>query len=446
MAKTHREEYHDARDAIETAAEEGEIATADAEAVREFLDAKDPNVLTVTDDDDTTKSNATLAQYAYHLRHITTRFDTPLTEAIADGLNQYFSELIEGTHSAAPTDGYASGTVRQKQGIVRKFYRYHDGLGVDPEAIAMLPAQETHVDDRDLYTEAEIEALRDACENPRDRCLLELLIYTGQRIGALLTLRVKDVDPDEDVFWLNGDADGLKGADQRGEKRPLLGAKAAVRSWLQYHPTGDPDDYLLTCLPGKGTASGTPGDRLHYTSAKQRLDKLGEAADIEDKPVTAHMFRHYFVTVAKRDYDLDNDTIKYLLGHAADSSVMETTYAHLTADDFIERAREGAGEIEIQMASPLTPPECHICDEPLEDHWKACPACGERYAPEDRDAGANESDKAAVRHVFQVLLGEKGTDAERRKILRESVSGLGMDDLVADVLGDADLDTDTDAE
>lgn len=42
------------------------------------------------------------------------------------------------------------------------------------------------------------------------------------------TLRTKDVDTDEGVFWINEEADGIKGAETNSIKRPLLGAKRAV--------------------------------------------------------------------------------------------------------------------------------------------------------------------------------------------------------------------------
>jgi len=78
-----------------------------------------------------------------------------------------------------------------------------------------------------MYTEDEVQALREAVDNARDRCMLELFLNTGQRIRAIQTLRVKDVDPEDGTtgsYYLNTDAEGLKGAAQNGSKRPLLGA------------------------------------------------------------------------------------------------------------------------------------------------------------------------------------------------------------------------------
>jgi len=50
------------------------------------------------------------------------------------------------------------------------------------------------------------------------------------------------------------------------------------------------------------------------------------------------------VTVAKRDYRLDNDTIKHLVYQQPDSKVIETTYSHLSDDDFVYMEEEAVAE------------------------------------------------------------------------------------------------------
>lgn len=65
--------------------------------------------------------------------------------------------------------------------------------------------------------------------------------------------------------------------------------------------------------------------------------------------------RHNFVMSAKRDYDMPDGTIKYLIGHRPDSTLMETTYAHLSGDDHVARAAEAWGIREPEDESPHTP-------------------------------------------------------------------------------------------
>jgi integrase len=327
-----------------------------------------------------TKEYGTLAAYAQSLKRFAQFAKTPLTEMSDDDVvNKLFEKLETGSHPDVKDNGYSRGTLTQWQSAITKFYEYHSGLGIDHESIVVKGQGDSTVDERDMYTREDIDKIRDAVTNTRDRCILELLLNTGQRIRAIQTLRIKDVDTEDAVYYLNTNADGLKGADKNGKKRPLLGAKRAVYDWLKDHPTGEPDDYLITCLP---TANrGTPGEMLSQSNIRRRLKNIAEEADI-DKPPNPHNFRHYFVTACKRDYDMDEATIKHLIGHGPDSTIMESTYQHLSDDDHIEAAEVAAGLRDEEEQSPLTPDVCPTCGEQLPASAKACPGCGETFAPD----------------------------------------------------------------
>ena len=372
--------YQLARDRIK----EADVPPEDREYIFEFLDSINPDITTTQFTNERgeheTKEYGTLAAYAQSLKRFAQLAETPLVEIEDDTeVNEHFESLETGNHPDVKDDGYSRGTLTQWQSAVTKFYEFHTELGVDHESIVVKSQDDSAVDERDMYTREDIENLRDAVTNTRDRCILELLLNTGQRIRAIQTLRVKDVDTDEGVYYLNTDVDGLKGAEKNGKKRPLLGAKRAVYDWLKDHPTGEPDDYLITCLP---TANrGTPGEMLSQSNIRRRLKDIAEEAGV-DKPPNPHNFRHYFVTACKRDYDMDEATIKHLIGHGPDSMIMESTYQHLSDEDHIEAAEIAAGLRDEEEDSPLTPDVCPTCGETLSPSAKACPACGEVFAPD----------------------------------------------------------------
>jgi len=379
-----RQQHQKELERLSAAEESGTVDRDEADAVREFLKAKDPDNLTVNDPDGETLEPSSLAAYAQALRLVSKRHDDPLTDTTADAVNDLMQSIVDGTHPDVKDDGLSKNTVAQHQSAARKFYQYHTDFDVDPNQIVIFRPKRTPVDDRDMFDTEEVEAMRDVIDNPRDRCLFELLIFTGQRIRVMQTLRVKDVDTDQGVFWINEEADGTKGAERNGKKRPLLGAKRAVYDWLQYHPTGDPDDYLITIRPSANR--GTPGGKLHQSTINRVLKSAAEDAGVADrKNVHAHLFRHYFVTVAKRDYGLDNDTIKHLVGQQPDSKIMETTYSHLSDDDYIQKAEEAVGIREPEDEGTLTPNICPTCSERLDPTAKACPACGTVFAPDAKD-------------------------------------------------------------
>lgn len=426
MAKTD-DPRHRYNLAVERLMAEEEIADSDKEAIREYLNAIDAETHTHVYVNDRgqqeTKSNGALASYTQALKQVGKFSPKPLTEMSTEDMNALFDALSKGTcdHPGAQSTGYGDSTLVQWQAAIATFYRYHDALDVDPNQIARVRVDNTasKVDERDMLTRDEVEALRSACTNPRDRCILELLLYTGQRVRAIQTLRVKDIDLEEGVYYLNTDADGLKGADKTGRRRPLLGAKKYVRDWLNdYHPARhDREAALITCLPSANR--GTPGEPLSQTNIRDRLTKLFEDAGV-DKPANPHNFRHWAVTTMKRKHKMDNDTIRHLIGHGAGSRIMETTYSHLSDDDYIKNAEIAMGiREEDEEGTAHTPEACPTCGEALSRGAKACPGCGAVFTP-DAMAAQDVLNDLSLKSMREAKDDEEADVVERvTQLLRE---------------------------
>ena len=234
--------------------------------------------------------------------------------------------------------------------------------GPDRADIALVSGDETHVDERDMLTPEEIERIRNAADHPRDLAILDLLLYTGQRNTAIRSLRIRDVDP-ETMVSRNTINYTLKG---NGTGEGLIGSCATL-----YRPAGT--DWKSRMLSHQ------------YFGAVPKIithDPMKQKAGI-DKPMSAHKLRHNFVTIAKREHNLDDATIKRLIGHSPDSQVMETTYAHLSDEDYIQNAEVAFGlrDPDEKGEGSLSPEVCS-CGEPLPPEAKACPRCGTVYAPD----------------------------------------------------------------
>jgi len=360
----------------------GDVSEKNAKDIRNLLDALNadyPGKSFHGKEGVETKENKTLANYTDRLRFTATELDGYLLEQTNDDIDELIADLATGEAEVAPPDGYTNGSIGQYQSALKAFYRYHDGHDVNPEEIPVYAPEDTKVDERDMFDEDEIQAMRDAIDSPRERCLFELLAFTGQRIRAIQTLRIKDIDLDKGILYLNTEDGGLKGAEG---KRPLLGAEAYVRRWLDYHPTKEPEDYLIT---PSTTGGGEPGEPLTQDTIRYHLNKIADKADI-DKDVHPHIFRHYFTTIAKRDYNLDDTYIKHLRGDADGSNVMETTYRHLSDDDAVEHATAKFEGREPEQESALTPEKCPTCGELLGSDAKACSNCGTVFTPDAKEA------------------------------------------------------------
>lgn len=211
------------------------------------------------------KQSKTLTNYAGRLRLAVIEVEGDLLDQTTESIDHLMADMAGGDAEVAPADGYSRGSVGQYQSALKAFYRYHEGHEVDPEEIPVFASEDTSVDERDMFTVEEVQVMRDAIDSPRERCLFELLAYTVQRIRSIQTLRSKDIDLEDGVLYLNENVEELKGA--KGE-RPLLGAEAYVRRWMDYHPTKEPEEYLIT---PQATGGGEPGGMLTQDTIRYHL-------------------------------------------------------------------------------------------------------------------------------------------------------------------------------
>lgn len=339
----HRTEYETQRETLKQRVDDREIGEKTAAAIEELCDALDPEVDRVPlPDGENHRAVKTLDMYTRRLRLIAERFDGDLTATRADTLNEEMQRWYDGRHPDVGNDGVTRNTISNYQGPLRVFYRYHD-FGIDPDDIDITAPESSPIDSDDMLADEELQEIRNYIDSSRDHMIFELLLNTGLRNTAARTIRLTNLELEDGAFHLNEEADGLKGAAIRGTKRPLLGAEPSVRQWLSDHPTpGNPDAYLIT--NEQDSPHLDPTSPVSHTHLGTVLRDIKDGADV-DKPLHPHALRHNFVTRAKRDHEMDDATIKYLIGHPANSSVMERTYQHISAETHVEDARESAGGV-----------------------------------------------------------------------------------------------------
>lgn len=392
MARTPRDRLEHQREKVRELADKGEIPTKTREALLKWSYALDSAKASYKyrDGDGDIETYKPRTNEGY-LRNLRICCENGL--ALLDSTANEFNEFIDTMHD---DQGKSKPTLARYQCAAQTFYRYHDDLDVNPDAIHVYKERSPPKhDETDMFNEEEVTALRQACgasEMPtRNRALLELLVFTGQRIKALITLRKGDVklnppgNDNNSYIYLNDDYErehgGLKGALVRGRKRPMFGARKYVRDYIEYHrQDAAPDDWLFIGNPSHWKTD--PDDHWAEPSAEQVLKRIADEAGVQ-KPVNPHNFRHYCATILYRDYDLDKATIRMLFGHVEGSSALEETYSHLFEEDYIKKAEITLGYREEEDRSPFTPDACPTCGEILEDHWRQCPSCQEVFGPTD---------------------------------------------------------------
>lgn len=381
----------------------GQLTEEEAHRIQELCDAFDSERLdrkkhtekkqSFEPDKQKDKSYSTLWGWMYRLSRVGRDLknadftENTLTDANPGDLN----DLMEQGYyngNIPNCSGMSKATIRTYQFALRIFYRYHSDLAIDPDHVAVFSNDgDSTVDPDDMLTKDEIERLKNAASHPRDKMILTLLLYTGMRSNAARTLRIKDIDLKEGTYRFNPNVEhGLKGADDRNGNRPLLLATGAVRQWINnYHPARHRDDfedcYLITAKPNYSKVR--PKEAVGHNCLRYVLSNLKDTVNL-NKPLNPHALRHNFVTICKRDYDMDNDTIKWLIGHTKNSRVMETTYSHLSDMNFRQKAEHKAGLRQEVDRNTLTPKQCS-CGEMVEPTAKACSNCGIVFTPDARN-------------------------------------------------------------
>lgn len=389
MAQTPREVVDSEKRRIREGAEDELYSTDVRDRMLELADALDPDTVRRkyhdADGNVSTTKLGSIQTYGSALRMCASRDDLDLVDATAADIN----DAMDAFHD---DDGKSKATLSNYQSAVKAFYRYHADLGVDPDDIVtFIPDSSPSVDETDMFEQDELDALRRACGETqlamRNRAFLELLIFTGQRLKALLTLRVGDIkfENGNGYILLNTDYDeaygGLKGAAGRGRNRPMFGAQKYVRDWLNIHPRSDDDDaWFFVADPSHPSTS--LDEHWSENAARGLMKRLGKIADVE-KSVQPRNFRHYCATTLYREYDVDTDAIRMLLGHAKDSKTLESTYRHLFDEDYIHKAEEALGyrDTDEDEGTSFVPDACPTCGKLLESDFRHCPICEERFAP-----------------------------------------------------------------
>ena len=174
-----------------------------------------------------------------------------------------------------------------------------------------------------FMNESEIGAFLEAIEShpfrsdvaARNRALIKIILYTGIRVSEAIHLRLKDIEPQEDVYLLKITGKGNKIRVVMIKSKHI---KRDLDEWMQIRRC---EDDLLFCNK-KGTA-------LTQAYISRIVEHILKSAGIRKEKNGAHMLRHTFATLL---YNKSKDLVlvQEALGHASlDTSRI---YTHFDKD------------------------------------------------------------------------------------------------------------------
>jgi site-specific recombinase XerD/ribosomal protein L40E len=248
---------------------------------------------------------------------------------------------------------------------IRIFFRWLKQTEEYPEEVKWIKPRykDKHKLPEEILTEGEIKALTEKADNPRDKAFVLVLYESGCRIGELLTLKIRNIQPVEHGMSLmvNG---------KTGQRRVLIISSASVlASWLNLHPYRDNPDSLVWL----GIGNKNKSESLSYHAVIMVLRKLAKLAGVK-KRVNPHSFRHARAThLANR---LTEAQMKQYFGWTQ-SSDMASIYVHLSGRD-VDNAllqMHGLAKEDNSKERILKVKVCSRCKEdndPISDFCKRC--------------------------------------------------------------------------
>ena len=204
----------------------------------------------------------------------------------------------------------------------------------------------------ELLTIEDVKKLADATNNLRDRAFVLMLYESGARIGELINLTLKDVEPDK--YGTKVALFSKTGA----RKIRVIASAPAINMWIERtHPDRDNKNSMLFC----GLWSKKKGKDIEYATFRCMLQDLAEKAKIM-KPVNPHHFRHSRATELAKIFT-EAQLCQYMGWIPASREA--ATYVHLSGRDMDKAVLKLNGlvdeeDTENSKFKAITCPRCGI--------------------------------------------------------------------------------------
>lgn len=265
--------------------------------LRRFLDAKKVEGCAAS----------TIEYYRSTLQRMLDNIKRQLDSITADDLRAYINSYVEENKVSKVT----ADNVRR---ILSSFFSWLE----NEDYIIKSPVRKIHRIKtptliKETFSDEQLEALRDQCENIRDLAIIDLLASTGMRIGELTNLNRSDINFEERECVVLG-----KG----NKERTVYFDARTKRHLIQYLQSRKDSAEALFChLNGKGK-------RLSKGAIETRIKRLGTGIQIAR--AYPHKFRRTVATVAIYK-GMPIEQVQKLLGHARIDTTMH--YAQVNQEN-----------------------------------------------------------------------------------------------------------------
>ncbi|OFI07634.1 tyrosine recombinase XerC [Clostridium acetireducens DSM 10703] len=236
-------------------------------------------------------SKKSLKYYKSTIENMLKTLDKPVKHITTEDLRGYLAEYYRRSNCSKVT-------IDNIRRILSTFFSWLE----DENYILKSPVRRIHKIRtgkivKEIYTDENLEIMRDNCKEIRDLAIIDLLNSTGIRVGELVKLNIDDINFNERECIVEG-----KGDKQR---RVYFDAKTKIHLQNYIDSRVDDNKALFVSLI-------KPYNRLNISGVEIRLRKLGRKLNINK--VHPHKFRRTLATRAI-DKGMPIEQVQQLLGH-----------------------------------------------------------------------------------------------------------------------------------
>lgn len=238
-------------------------------------------------------SKQSLKRYQDELNMFSRYVVKPVSQVTVNDIRRYFAIIQQEKN-------YEKITMNGKLAVLRSFF----GTLYKEEVIAKDPTvrlKNIKVDVKSLrehLTVEELEIVRNACIDIREKALVEFLYSTGCRVSEIVEAKLQDINWDSNSLVVHG----------KGDKYRTVYFSIKCKLYLKEYIKNRVDNNESLFVGER-----KPHDPLMKTGFEKIIKKIGKRADIK-KEIYPHIFRHSMATHALQK-GMDITIIQQLLGH-----------------------------------------------------------------------------------------------------------------------------------
>ena len=258
------------------------------------------------------KSKRTLKLYKSVLSAFFLAMNKPITAISTNDIRVYLFQCRNNKH-------HATVTVSNTRRILNGFFEWcvlEQLVPLNP--VKRITAIKVDKSPRHAMKRIELEYLRNACADLRDKALVDFLYSTGARVTELCNARIDQIDWEKKTLLIeHGKGNVSRFTYLNPECEVSLKAYLASRS--------DDSPYIFARTRGKSVLP------LNAKSVQNAVDRIvtrsGKTFSVK---ITPHVFRHTIATVLLRN-GMPVEQVQRFLGHSNINTTM--VYAEVSDDD-----------------------------------------------------------------------------------------------------------------